>query len=438
MDGSTGSRDMSIGFVGTFDVNNYGDCLFPDVYRAELARRLPNATFTLYSPFSKAAEILSFDEVKALPTTLDQPEFDEDCLVLIGGETLGVGHSMGAHLVPANTPSHYLRMWLIPCIANGLGKTRFFIHSVGIPPTLSHLLGPASKILRSAERVSVRDEVSHERLKGVAAIEVDPVFLLRDMLPQTDWERTASDALPAGLEAGEYIACQISPIYALGSEEAWCREMVKLMRMTGKKLLMLPICHFLDDHEFLAYAKARIAAIAPELASEVICLEDDLRNVRATAALIAASAGYVGSSLHGAVTAAAFARPYAVFAGSGGSEGKHRQTLLSAGFDKGTAFTIDSIADCFQDCAGSDLEGSAAIARQRASEGLDALAEAILGAPVSTVPVDAQDIAEIAEFDRARITPRKKVRRAIRRIMRRLPIVKNTYRRYMFRRRFHG
>src|SRR4051794_8373270 len=45
------SASPRIGLFGTFDVENYGDLLFPRVFAAELTRRLPEAEIRSFSPF---------------------------------------------------------------------------------------------------------------------------------------------------------------------------------------------------------------------------------------------------------------------------------------------------------------------------------------------------------------------------------------------------
>src|SRR3954451_640823 len=40
-----------VAVVGTFDVDNYGDHLFPRIAGAELERRIPGVTVDCYSPF---------------------------------------------------------------------------------------------------------------------------------------------------------------------------------------------------------------------------------------------------------------------------------------------------------------------------------------------------------------------------------------------------
>ncbi|VVT02305.1 polysaccharide pyruvyl transferase family protein [Erythrobacter sp. EC-HK427] len=421
------------GLIGTFDVENYGDCLFAHVYAHLLRGHFPEAEIKLYSPFARAAEILDFAPVHALPATLGERPIAADALIQTGGETLAVGHSSGTYLLPDKTLSHYLRMWLAPTVWNGRGAARFFAHGVGVPPTLAQGLGPTARVLHSAERVRARDAVSAQHLGCEVA--VDPVFLLADVLAADQWQERARRALPAGARPGDYIVCHISPPYAEGQDAVWLEQVIALLRRTGGTALLLPVCHFLGDHAYLQLAAKAIARRAPDLAGRVIAPEANLRPVLDTAAIIAASAGVVTSSLHAAVTAAAFGLPLAVYPGRGGAHGKHSQTLLAAGVTDGIALTIGDLDNTFAASQASDRLAQTSIARQRAKEGFDALCAAISGDARTTGPVAEADLAELIRLDRVAMTPAASARRALRRIAHRFPHLRAARLRHSFARR---
>ncbi|AKQ40992.2 hypothetical protein CP97_01400 [Aurantiacibacter atlanticus] len=427
---------MKIGLVGTFDVDNYGDCLFPELYAHEIAKRIPGARFTLYSPFARAARILSFDTVLALPATLDAASFDEDVLVLTGGETLSSGHNSGTYIVPLSTLSHYLRLWLVPTMAATTSTTKFIAHSVGVRN------GPAdnslvARLLESADRISLRDASSHSRLDEKFTVDVDPVFLLPDMLSQDDWTRRCAGLLPDGLECGSYIAVQATNSYFAAELDEWCDEVAKVLKATGKKALMVPVCHFLEDYRFLEIAGARLAARYPELADTLYFLPQDRQNVMDTAALIARSAGYIGTSLHGAVTAAAFALPMSVYSGHGKKNGKHYQTLLAAGIDDGVFHSLDDLADCFAASGASDLVARSKVAQDRARKSVEILSEAILAPKETRPPLDPADISAICQADRTTVsTCKERVKRRVFSLLRSFPTLYEGYRSIRLRHQF--
>ncbi len=428
---------LAIGLVGTFDVDNYGDCLFPEVYAALIRARLPGARFTLYSPYAKPARILSFDSVKALPATLDEAQFPEDCLILIGGETVSAGHVSGTYIMPGNTMSHYLRMWLGPTVAATRSEVKFFVHSAGLrlsDPEEGLLIG---RLLESADAVSMRDAVSVERLGGQFPIEVDPVFLLQDIMAPAQWSARARAMLPAGLEPGNYLAVQASHAY-FGSElDEWCAQIARVLEDTGQKALFLPVCHFMEDQRFLQVAAVRFRQSYPGLADRIFLLPEDRQNVKDTAALIGCSAGYCGTSLHGAVTAAAFALPMATYSGAGKEIGKHAQTLLAAGIDTGVFHRIGDLADCFRRSAQSPLEASRTRARAMAEQGVDRLCARIAAPKEHLRAPSAADLVAIREIDMRPLgSTRVVLKRKVLSAMRRWPAAYEFYRQLKLQRRF--
>jgi hypothetical protein len=54
---ASASLPVRIGVWGTFDVENFGDTLFPVLARAELGRRLPGAQVRAFAPFGRATRL---------------------------------------------------------------------------------------------------------------------------------------------------------------------------------------------------------------------------------------------------------------------------------------------------------------------------------------------------------------------------------------------
>ncbi|HWC32251.1 MAG TPA: hypothetical protein VG709_03910, partial [Actinomycetota bacterium] len=67
-------REPRIGLWGTFDVENLGDVLFPRIARAELARRLPEATIRAYAPYGREHPIAFDGEDPAEPLGAYRPD----------------------------------------------------------------------------------------------------------------------------------------------------------------------------------------------------------------------------------------------------------------------------------------------------------------------------------------------------------------------------
>ncbi|WP_407875161.1 polysaccharide pyruvyl transferase family protein [Qipengyuania nanhaisediminis] len=394
-------RQIRIGLVGTFEVANFGDCMFPVVYRRLLAQRLPDCEFRYFSP--RAAErspLADYGPVRPLPARLEDASFDVDVLIQCGGETLSLGHSSGTYNFPASSLSAFARMWLAPTLAASRGETLFFVHSVGMP-TINLAPQPLiAKGLEYANKVSVRDAVTSDRLGQKFPVEADPMFALSDCLDREVFEQKARAVLPQAFEPNGYVCAHISAPYLADGIEPWCEQILQITSQTGLKVLLLPVCHFLWDRETLA--SARQILIARGMAPENVQLPlPGHADVDATAALIGMSGGVVSSSLHALVTAVSFGVPFAGYGGKGKSAGKHRQTLLAAGIDFGVVTDVSQLAATLGEVRKQDLEAVREEAIGRALSGFDRLVASISEGEREARPMPADLIECLVEQDRA-------------------------------------
>lgn len=365
-----------VGFVGTFDVANYGDCLFPLVYMHLLEKTVAGLEFSFYSPFARSAEIMEYGPIKALPEKLSDIAFNEDALILCGGETLWFGHSSGTFNFPASTLSAYTRLWLAPSVAAARGEVDFYVHSVGMPRPDLAAPREVGDALSAATKVTVRDEVTARRLYNRFPVEVDPVFALSTMKELSGWEDEARRWLPEGYKIGRYLAAHISLPYLVDGLPPWCDEIAEVARRYDLPVLLVPVCHFMDDRNTLEAARAIL--IDKGIAEKRVCVAPMAsKDVTATAAMLGMSAGIITSSLHACVTAVSFGLPFASFVGNGKADGKHQQTLLAAGVDYGMAMGITDLAMTFDNSSGQDCSERKVAAIERALSGFEPLTQGV-------------------------------------------------------------
>jgi len=363
---------QKIGFVGTFEVANYGDCLFPVVYMHLLQERLEDLEFSFHSPLPQSAGIMDYGPIQALPDKPANIAFDADALILCGGETLWFGHSSGTFNFPASTLSAFARLWLGPTIATSRGEVDFYVHCVGMPHAELEAPAAIAEALLSATRVTVRDPVTAKRLGEHFPVVVDPVFALSTLKTQAEWEDEAKRWLPDAYECGAYIAAHISAPYLKNDLREWCKQVASLAAEADLPILLVPVCHFMDDRHTLEEARTTLIELGidgarvqlPPLAS---------KDVISTAALLGMSGGVITSSLHALVTATSFGRAFAGYVGKGKGNGKHRQSLLAAGVDYGMSMDIADIAATFIHAQAQDPNASRTEAIARAMAGFDDL-----------------------------------------------------------------
>lgn len=370
---------MKVGLIGTFDVENFGDCMFPELYATLLEGRFGKIEIALYSPLPHAAEILSFDQVHALPdheSPAHLASLDADTLILIGGETIGYGHSAGTFNFPRNTLSAYLRLWLAPILATrnpDLRPSFFAVQSVGaikMPAKINHIIATC---MAAADRVRFRDPYSADWIQTeniFFKIEIDPMFLIDRVCSPMDWRARAIAQLPGGIEPEAYLAVQVSLGYADNELNAWVESVAQIAKSRNLAVILVPICHFMQDELLLAQLEKMLRKFGVR-----VHLMRGRRNVKDTASLIGMSAGYIGSSLHGAVTAVAFARPLAVLGHS--EDGKHAGTLSAVGITNVVTTQSICLPNCFAHSESSDNTASRRIAQTQAQTSVNGLFDAI-------------------------------------------------------------
>jgi polysaccharide pyruvyl transferase WcaK-like protein len=434
---------MRIGLIGTFDVNNYGDCLFPELYASLIARVLPEAEIALFSPTARAAGILSFDRVNPLAASLASlKDLDADKLLLIGGETIGHGHSSGTFNFPRRTLSAYLRLWLGPILAARSPACRpdfFAAHCVGAIKMPDPINRRIARILAAADRVRFRDAFSTAWIRDDGIdfdIAVDPMFLIDHLLEPEAWIALARENLPQGVLPGSYIAAQMSVGYGGTNIAAWVDALERIHHTSGATILLVPICHFLEDERLLRRARQLLEARG------VPCgLIAGLRNVKVTAAIIGTAKGYVGSSLHGAVTAVAFARPLAVLGHS--MDGKHEGTLRAVGLPGLVAIRSDDLPDRFRTSLTCDLAQARTYAQKRAEDDFQALIDEMTAfrPPISDAALHGMATAEeliAIEAAAAPLLSLRELKRIALRMIRATPLIRILYASTRLRRKFRS
>ena len=244
------TRALRIGIFGTFDVQNFGDLLFPLIAEEELTRRLGPIELLRFSYHAKSPPewpyaVTSVAYLPALVGGLDGVligggfiiRFDKDVAPGYGPPTLGIHHPTGYWLTPALMALQHG----IPLIWNAPG-----MHCNSIPMWAQPLLKIA---LEQCAYIRVRDEPSRLALKVVAP--AAPI----EVLPDTGFgiggligtEPSASMRVlqrSAGLDQ-PYIVVQAT--YGLDGFLGTLRTHPK--RFEGYRFLVLPIGPVLRDHE---------------------------------------------------------------------------------------------------------------------------------------------------------------------------------------------
>ncbi|HEV7861374.1 MAG TPA: polysaccharide pyruvyl transferase family protein [Acidimicrobiia bacterium] len=312
---------VRVAIWGTFDVDNYGDHLFPRVAAHELARRLPGAVVDAFSPYGWLHPTALDDGRAAAPLGPWSPERARQLaaahhLVVVGGGELIHLHDPMLAAVYGTSTDELRRMAPSRFFVEGFGPELeadcpVVWHSVGVPWAPA---GAQAERVRGAlagrPYVTVRDRHSAQRLAQVGVdgpVEVvpDSALLLDRIMPP------------------EHLRARLARLRAGGGYPR-----------AGSPVLVVQGCELLLPHvESVAAAVAHWQAARPERPEVVVvetgrCRGDGLfaaaferalgrvwrlpagAMVEDLAAAIAGGDAFLGSSLHGAITALAYGRPF--------------------------------------------------------------------------------------------------------------------------------
>jgi len=304
--------EWQIGLFGTFDVENYGDLLFPLVAEAELSRRLGPVKLHRFSYHARTPpdwpyEVTSLTQLPQMVSRLDGIligggfiiRFDKQVAPGYGPPTPAIHHPTGYWLTPALMALQHD----IPLIWNAPG-----MHCNDIPAWAEPLIELA---LAHSRYITVRDKLSQAALARFvddARITVlpDTAFGLSRLLD----ERRPSVELGRLRELSgltdPYIVVQ--PIRGLESFLQFIKNHSRHLR--GFRFLVLPIGPVLGDHEAIVGDDLPGVVHLPEWPHPLLLAE-----------LISQAAAVIGRSYHLAITALAFGVP--VFSSADLSVGKY-------------------------------------------------------------------------------------------------------------------
>ena len=308
-------REWQIGLCGTFDVENYGDLLFPLVAEAELTERLGAVKLHRFSYHAKTPPgwpylVTSAAELPRMAGRLDGMligggfiiRFDKDVAPGYGPPTPAIHHPTGYWLTPALIALQHG----IPLIWNAPG-----MHCNEIPTWADPLMKLAFALSRY---IAVRDGPSRAalaRFTDIARIAVvpDTAFGVARLLGKQPSIESSRLREASGL-TGPYIIVQAALgldafLRFIKNQAHWLRDF---------RFLALPIGPVLGDHS------AILGTDRPEL----VCL-DTWPHPLLLAELIRQSEAVVGHSYHLAITALASGVP--VFTPQNLSTGKYSALL---------------------------------------------------------------------------------------------------------------
>ncbi len=294
-----------IAHVGAFDFENFGDLLFTDVLETQLKKRIPIEEILYFAP--KKCKMpnrnIEINSVIELEETVKSRQIDA---IIVGGGDLIHLHMFKTympHISQEWVQYEVLYMWVIPCIIAQKYKIPLLWNAPGVPLKFKEEEKKiVSYLLDSVDYISVRDNESKNELEkafpsGVIHVVPDTVLCIRDLLPKEKLEELF-EKLQFPFSKKKYVFFQCKMPETDSNYEECINALRKIKQQTGWEILLQPIGYSVGDEDVLKEFERRISGeflYSPRHYDQYEIL-----------ALIANAAMYIGTSLHGYITANSF------------------------------------------------------------------------------------------------------------------------------------
>lgn len=341
---------VTLGQVGTFDVENYGDLLYPVVFRRILERHDARTRVHPYSNLDDEAPLAADFRTRALRSLFDAGLPQPGAIVVGGGDILRTDSELVAEhyraaqdgragkllrtLGPADFLQYLVRNRLPPPRGSKFYAARFNARWMshpgpgpflinrddlpGAPPVcylscgVPHEFSPAesgrvASTFDKANYIYLRDEQSSAKLMraGVGrTIRVAPdlIVTLSDCFPhETELRRGRAILSRYGVDVGRPVLCFQSKPHTGFSPEEVVRQLTLYRQRTGAEVALLPLGYCHRDHHFLSEVAKRAGGAFKFVG---------VRSVFDMMAVIAAGSVFVGTSMHGNITAFSYGLPH--------------------------------------------------------------------------------------------------------------------------------
>ena len=283
--------------IGTFDIENFGDLLFPTM----LAHVFSDDEIDLFSvegncpkPFEENIYVYPVAELEKMHC-----KNPYDAIVIGGGDII---------LCDVNDSSKYLwskcdlfKLWASPILIGNKYNIPVIFNAPGVPfqfnESMRSLVG---ELLNKVDYLSVRDEMSATFLKecGVANVKVVPDTIIeienvfqQPLLKNIRKQLQIRYKLP---EDDSYIVMQHNTFQITNTVyKKYYKTVADRVIQSGKKVVFMPIGYVHEDGDFLKQ-------IYDSRNKNQVYIDGMLSPLE-MCAVLAGSCGYIGSSMHGAV-----------------------------------------------------------------------------------------------------------------------------------------
>lgn len=324
---------MKVALVGAIDRYNYGDVLFPIIVEEALKKRISDIKFDYYG--YKRTDLSRFD-VYPTKEIKDIKNDDIDAIIVVGGEVLTSPWSLTYLFLfedyrKANILSKIKKITREPIFGfwakMKLGYTqrmpwifekkdypnkKIIYNTVGggaVFRVLEKKKKYFNKSLNQADFISVREESTKKNLNKIGVKSVlgypDSAFLMSELFPKNSLEKLSSHNMKNIKD--DYIVFQIGKKYGIGKEDTIFEKLKVFIEKTHLNVVLLPIGMVALHEDAIPLKKIYESFQDSNLANKVILINNN--TIFDTMSIIANSKLFIGTSLHGNVTALSYGNP---------------------------------------------------------------------------------------------------------------------------------
>jgi len=298
-------KKLKLAQVGSFDVENFGDLLFPVV----LENKLNIEQLDLFSPNGGIKPFTN--DIYVFPLS----ELEKKCLeerydaIIIGGGDL----IRSDKIVVRSYETEFitsLSLWQLPILIGHKLNIPVLFNAPGVPLEFSYQERKFVKeLLSMVDYISVRDEFSKEKLVqcGVKNVEVvpDTVLSVSKILPLAKCNKIYKELVKQNRfkHKDKYIIFQhnIESINNSSYIESVKEFLDVITKRYDYDVILFPIGYVHNDLDFLTKVYDKD--------NEKITLITEKFNPEEMLSIFSKSSGYIGTSMHGLVAAYAYSKP---------------------------------------------------------------------------------------------------------------------------------
>ncbi len=290
--------------IGTFDVENFGDLLFTNVLDCYLGK---DFDIDLYSPIGGKKPFENLDVLKL--DTLKDNISKYSAIIIGGGDLLRIDNGIiitnefyGTSCEPS------LQLWIYPIILAKQNNIPIIFNAVGVPNDFNI---KDSKVLQyivsKVDYLCVRDIESKNALEKIGINNIimvpDSVFSIKKVYPVDLLNKTYSSLVKEKIvpNIDDYIIFQHNTRNI--SDTNCFNKLVSLLKKVSKShpVFLMPIGYIHDDDVVLK-------SLYDKYSDNVYLLDKRKLSPLEMLSIIYKSYGYIGTSMHGAITSTAYGK----------------------------------------------------------------------------------------------------------------------------------